>query len=79
MYAWAAAEEAQHRLAKAHDLYVRAVDLQPLNSDAWYELGLFDSEVLRHRAAAIHALQRAADLDGDPNGRARQALDDLTR
>src|SRR5439155_18738373 len=47
LYAWASAEEARGRVVKAHDLYVRAVDLQPLNWDAWYELGLFDSEVLR--------------------------------
>jgi hypothetical protein len=77
LYAWAAAEEARGRPAKAQDLYLRALDLQPLNWDTWYELGRFDLDVLGDRTAARHAFQRAAELDTDPLGRARQALKNL--
>jgi tetratricopeptide (TPR) repeat protein len=61
--AWASAEEATGKLAKARELYVRAVDLQPLNWAAWYELGLYDRDVLGHDAAARRELLRALELD----------------
>jgi tetratricopeptide (TPR) repeat protein len=60
---WAAAEEAEGRLPRARELYVDAVDLQPLNWAAWYELGRFDCEVLGDEAAARRELGRAHELD----------------
>jgi O-antigen ligase len=63
LQAWAAAEEAAGRIAKARKLYVRAVDLQPLNWATWYELGRFDSEVLGDEAASRRELGRAHELD----------------
>src|SRR3954451_5998802 len=43
-------------------LYVKAIDLQPLNWTAWYELGVFEVSVGRDRAAAP-PLRRAVALD----------------
>ena len=64
--AWASAEEARGRIARARELYVQAVELQPLNSTAWYELGRFDKEVVGDDAAAARELGRAIELD--PHG-----------
>jgi tetratricopeptide (TPR) repeat protein len=61
--AWAAAEEADDKIGRARELYVEAVDLQPLNWAAWYELGRFDCEVLGDDDAARRELQRAHQLD----------------
>jgi tetratricopeptide (TPR) repeat protein len=61
--AWAAAEEANGKIARARELYVEAVDLQPLNWAAWYELGRFDCEVLGDEDAARRELGRAHELD----------------
>jgi O-Antigen ligase len=61
--AWAAAEEANGKIARARELYVEAVDLQPLNWAAWYELGRFDCEVLGDEDAARRELRRAHELD----------------
>ncbi len=73
LQAWASAEEAQNHLPRARDLYVRAVELQPLNWVAWYELGRFDQEVLGDDRAAERELRRAIELD--PHGcPARRAL-----
>jgi len=74
LHAWAAAEEASGRPAKARRIYLRAVDLQPLNWVTWYELGLFDLE-LADREAARRALERAAELD--PYGPTRDELEKL--
>ena len=60
---WAAAEEADLKIARARELYVEAVDLQPLNWAAWYELGRFDCEVLGDEDAARRELGRAHELD----------------
>ena len=71
--AWASAEELRNHIKKARELYVQAVELQPLNWAAWYELGRFDQEVLGDNVAAKRELGRAIELDpfGCP---ARQAL-----
>ena len=45
---------------------MRAIDLQPLNWQTWYELGLFDKQVLGDNAAARRELRRAHELD--PHG-----------
>jgi len=66
LLAWASAEEARGRLQKARDLYLRAVDLQPLNWYTWYQLGRFDIEVLGEDTAGRRALARAVELD--PHG-----------
>jgi tetratricopeptide (TPR) repeat protein len=72
LLAWASAEEAQGRLGAARDLYVRAVELQPLNWYAWYQLGSFDKD-LADAVAARRELGRAVELD--PHGcPARRAL-----
>jgi hypothetical protein len=63
LQAWAAAEEAAGKIAMARKLYVRAVDLQPLNWATWYELGRFDCDVLGDEAAARRELGRAHELD----------------
>jgi len=73
LLAWASAEEAEGQLGAARELYVRAVELQPLNWYAWYQLGRFDQEVLADTVAARRELGRAVELD--PHGcPARQAL-----
>jgi tetratricopeptide (TPR) repeat protein len=63
LLAWAAAEEAEGRTQRALELYVEAVDLQPLNPDAWYELGRFELEALDDRERARRDLSRALELD----------------
>ncbi|HET7857407.1 MAG TPA: O-antigen ligase family protein [Gaiellaceae bacterium] len=63
LHVWAAAEEARGRPGRALELYVQAVDLQPLNPDAWFELGRFELEVLRDRERARRDLARALELD----------------
>lgn len=71
--AWASAEESRGKIARARELYLQAVELQPLNSVAWYELGRYDQEVIGDDAAATRELTRAIQLDpyGCP---ARRAL-----
>ena len=66
LVAWAAAEETSGRLVPARRLYVRAIDLQPLNWKTWYELGLFDKQVLGDLRAFRRELRRAHELD--PHG-----------
>ena len=63
LQAWASAEEDAGNLARARELYAQAVDLQPLNWASWYELGLYDRQVLGHTAAARRELRRALQLD----------------
>ena len=64
--AWASAEETSGRLVPARKLYVRAIKLQPLNWETWYELALFDKQVLGDNRAARRELRRAHELD--PHG-----------
>jgi tetratricopeptide (TPR) repeat protein len=63
LLAWAAAEEDAGNLALARKLYAKAVDLQSLNWETWYQLGLYDREVLGHDEAARRELLRALQLD----------------
>jgi hypothetical protein len=63
LQAWASVEEDAGNLARARQLYAQAVDLQPLNWESWYQLGLYDREVLGHDAAARRELLRARQLD----------------
>jgi O-Antigen ligase/Tetratricopeptide repeat len=61
----AGAAEQLGDLTAARGLYVKAIDLQPLNWRPWYELGSFEFDLQRYRAAAP-ALERAVQLD--PHG-----------
>jgi tetratricopeptide (TPR) repeat protein len=63
LQAWASVEEDAGKLARARELYAQAVDLQPLNWASWYQLGLYDREVLGHDDAARRELLRARQLD----------------
>ena len=72
LFAEAAAEEARGRVGRAQRLYVDAVEVQPLNARAWYELGCFELQVLNARQAARRDLERSRDLD--PRGPAATAL-----
>ena len=58
----AGAAEQLGDLSAARALYVKAVDLQPLNWRPWYELGSFEFDLLNYRAA-LAPLQRAVELD----------------
>jgi O-antigen ligase len=71
LFVEAAAAEQLGDLGAARDLYVKAVNLQPLNWSAWYELGAFWVSVKNHEAA-IAPLQRAVALD--PHGTLAPAL-----
>jgi tetratricopeptide (TPR) repeat protein len=73
LLAWASVEEDANQLGKARELYAQAVDLQPLNWEAWFQLGLFDREVLGHDQAARRELGRALELDPH-NCQVRKAL-----
>jgi hypothetical protein len=67
----AAAAQQLGDLTAAHALYVKAVDRQPLNWSAWYELGAFLVSVSEDRAA-LAPLRRAVELD--PHGTLAPAL-----
>ncbi len=70
LFAEAAAEEARGRVGRAQRLYVDAVEVQPLNARAWYELGCFELQVLNAtpgcaaRSRAV-ARSRPAGAGGD--------------
>ncbi len=67
----AAAAEQLGDFAAARSLYVKAIDRQPLNWRAWYELGAFEAG-LGNDQAAVRPLRRAAELD--PQGTLAPAL-----
>ena len=58
----AGAAEQLGELAAARALYVKAIDLQPLNWRGWFELGRFEVGLGRDRRA-LGPLRRAAALD----------------
>jgi O-Antigen ligase len=61
----AGAAEQLGDLSAARGLYVKAIELQPLNWRPWYELGSFEFDLLRY-GAAVRPLERAVQLD--PHG-----------
>jgi O-antigen ligase/polysaccharide polymerase Wzy-like membrane protein len=61
----AGAAEQLGDLPAARSLYVKAIELQPLNWRPWYELGSFEYDLMRYRAA-VPPLRRAVELD--PHG-----------
>jgi hypothetical protein len=67
----AGAAEQLGDLSAARSLYVKAIDLQPLNWRPWYELGSFELDLLNYRAA-VPPLRRAVELD--PHGTLAPAL-----
>jgi hypothetical protein len=71
LFVEAAAAEQLGDLGAARELYVKAVDLQPLNWSAWYELGAFEVSV-KNNPAALAPLRRAVQLD--PHGTLAPAL-----
>ncbi|MDQ2980829.1 MAG: O-antigen ligase family protein [Actinomycetota bacterium] len=62
LLAWASAEEVRGDADEARRLYVEAVNKQPLNWRAWYELGQFELVEGRLRAS-LRYLDQAAKLD----------------
>jgi hypothetical protein len=67
----AGAEEQLGLFTRARALYVRAVELQPLNWRSWYELGRFEAGIGNYRNA-VGPLRRAVALD--PYGSLAPAL-----
>ncbi len=63
LLARAAAQQALGDVDGARRTLIRAVELQPLDSNAWYELGAFELEVADRPAAARLYLERATELD----------------
>ena len=61
----AGAAEQLGDLPAARSLYVKAIELQPLNWRPWYELGSFEYDLMRYHAAVL-PLRRAVELD--PHG-----------
>jgi tetratricopeptide (TPR) repeat protein len=62
LLAWATAEEARGNVQRAGELYVEAVELQPLNAETWYELARFEIDQGDQERARRH-LERARELD----------------
>ena len=79
----AAVEERRRNPSAARALYREAVDLQPENPEAWYQLGLFELDGRDDACAAYFALNEAYTLDqkgrqwvpGGPLDVARDAVD----
>jgi O-antigen ligase len=72
---WAAFEDAIGNTAHAEQLYRKEVSLEPLNSETWYDLGVFYAEHHRWRSAYI-ALSNAWQRDKyGPAGTACGLLD----
>jgi tetratricopeptide (TPR) repeat protein len=62
LFAAALAEETRSRQQEALELYVRAVELQPENSETWYQLARFEASV-GLRDQAIRHVGQAQALD----------------
>jgi O-antigen ligase len=63
LLARASAQIALGDLEAARASLVRAIELQPLDSDAWYELGAFELDVGGQPKAAARYLERSLELD----------------
>jgi O-antigen ligase len=63
LFAKANAEALLGDLDGARASLIRAVELQPLDADAWYELGAFELQVAGRPNAALVYLERAEELD----------------
>ena len=67
IFALARVEESRGRLGHAEKHYIRAVELQPDNPEAWYALGLFEFEALENLCATYRFLNNAYTLDPSGN------------
>jgi O-antigen ligase len=67
LFALARVEESRGRLGHAEQRYIRAVELQPDNPEAWYTLGLFEFEALENLCATYRFLNNAYTLDPSGN------------
>ncbi len=72
----AAAQVELGDLGSARQTLVDAIETQPLDSDAWYELGAFELRLGGRPQDAIRYLQRADELD--PFGPAAALLEEAT-
>jgi tetratricopeptide (TPR) repeat protein len=63
LFALARVDESRGRPGDAERRYIRAVELQPDNPEAWYALGLFEFEALRNLCATYRFLNNAYTLD----------------
>lgn len=75
LFVWALAEDVRGNDPEAKRIYVRAVDLQPLNWRTWYELGAFEFKSLEEPDRALRHLDRSYALD--PWGPAGPLLDEV--
>jgi O-antigen ligase len=67
LFALARVEESRLRLGHAERRYIRAVELQPDNPEAWYALGLFEFEAFENLCATYRFLNNAYTLDPSGN------------
>jgi hypothetical protein len=63
LFARAAAEVVLGDVEAARATLIRAVELQPLDADAWYELGAFELDVADRPQEARRYLERSLELD----------------
>lgn len=63
LFALARVDESRGWPGDAERRYIRAVELQPENPEAWYALGLFEFERLRNLCATYRFLNEAYTLD----------------
>lgn len=75
LLARAEAAVALGNLEEARRALVRAVEIQPLNPEAWYELGYFELRIAGEPRRAARYLARARELD--PYGPAQALLAEL--
>ena len=77
---WAGLRGATGDIPGAKRLYQKAVDLQPKNSEVWYEYGLFELQVDCFPLRAYQYLNRSYTLDPfGPTSRKGGALDKARR
>jgi hypothetical protein len=79
LFALARVEESRLRLGHAERRYIRAVELQPDNPEAWYTLGTFEFEALENLCATYRFLNNAYTLDPSGNQWVRGGRLDIAR